>query len=37
MTITTPVLAGPGLMPIARSGPLSFNNDEDDANSTAQQ
>lgn len=37
MAITTPVLAGPGLMPIARTGPLTFNNDEDDANGTAQQ
>jgi len=35
MAITTPTLAGPGLMPIALSGPYSFNNDEDDANSAA--
>ena len=31
MAITTPVLAGPGLMPKSISGPYSFNNDEDDA------
>ena len=31
MAITTPVLIGDGQMPEARSGPLSFNNDEDDA------
>lgn len=37
MGITTPVLAGDGLMPIAQMGPYSFNNIEDDANSTAQQ
>lgn len=36
MGLTTPVLAGPGLMPKSRTGPLSFNNDEDNA-STAQQ
>ncbi len=37
MALTTPVLAGPGLMPKAGMSPLSFNNDEDDANGTAQQ
>lgn len=31
MAITTPTLAGPGLMPVSRSAPLCFNNDEDDA------
>jgi len=31
MAITTPILAGPGLMPIERGPMLSFNNDEDDA------
>ena len=31
MAITRPVLAGPGLMPVSRSAPLCFNNDEDDA------
>ena len=31
MAITTPVLAGAGLMPLAMSGPYSFNNDEGDA------
>ena len=31
MAITTPILAGHGLVPLARSEPLSFNNDEDDA------
>jgi len=35
MAITTPVLAGDGLMPTARTGPYSFNNDEDDANGAA--
>jgi len=34
--ITTPTLTGPGAYPIERSGPLAFNNDEDDA-STAEQ
>ena len=29
MAITTPTLIGDGQMPTARSGPLSFNNDED--------
>lgn len=33
--ITTPTLAGPGLMPIERYAPLAFNNDEDDANTGA--
>ncbi len=31
MAVTTPILAGPGLMPKAGISPLSFNNDEDDA------
>jgi len=31
MAITTPVLAGAGLMQLAMSGPYSFNNDEGDA------
>ena len=31
MAITTPILAGPGLMPTAGRSMLSFNNDEDDA------
>jgi len=31
MAITNPTLAGPGLLPIARTGKLTFNNDEDDA------
>jgi len=31
MAITTPTLIGDGMMPVARTGPLSFNNDEDDA------
>lgn len=31
MAITTPTLAGPGLMPVSRTAPLCFNNDEDDA------
>jgi len=31
MAITTPTLTGPGSMPITRTGPRSFNNDEDDA------
>lgn len=35
MAITRPILAGPGLMPVSRSGPLCFNNDEDDANAAA--
>ena len=35
MAITTPTLAGPGIYPVSRSGPLSFNNDEDDANAAA--
>lgn len=30
MGITNPVLAGPGIFPVARTGPLSFNNDEGD-------
>lgn len=33
--ITTPTLTGPGSYPIERSGPLAFNNDEDNA-STAE-
>ena len=37
MGITTPTLIGAGQMPVARTGPLSFNNDEDDASGTAQQ
>ncbi len=37
MGITTPKLIGDGQMPVSRTGPLSFNNDEDDANGTAQQ
>ncbi len=37
MGITTPTLAGPGLYPINVGPMLSFNNDEDDANGTAQQ
>ncbi len=36
MSITTPKLIGDGQMPVSVTGPLSFNNDEDDA-STAQQ
>lgn len=35
MGITTPTLAGPGLYPINVGSMLSFNNDEDDANSVA--
>ena len=35
MAITTPTLAGPGIYPVSRSGLLSFNNDEDDANAAA--
>ena len=35
MAITTPTLAGPGLMPIMRIGPWAVNNDEDDANGAA--
>ncbi len=31
MAITTPVLAGPGLMPRGRAEPLSFNDDNTDA------
>lgn len=31
MAITTPTLIGDGMMPVSRTGPLSFNNDEDDA------
>ena len=31
MAITTPTLTGPGSMPFTRTGPLAFNNDEDDA------
>ena len=37
MAITTPTIIGDGQMPVSRTGPLSFNNDEDDANGTAQQ
>lgn len=37
MAITRPTLAGPGIMPVSRAAPLSFNNDEDDANTAAQQ
>ncbi len=36
MGITNPVLAGPGIFPISRSGPFSFNNDEDDADIAVQ-
>lgn len=35
MAITTPILSGAGTLPIARSGPLSFNNDENDAHTAA--
>lgn len=35
MAITRPILAGPENYPISRSGPLAFNNDENDANSSA--
>ena len=35
MAITTPTIVNE--LPVARSGPYSFNNDEDDANGTAQQ
>lgn len=35
MAITTPTLVGQGSMPIARTGPRSFDNDEDDANGAA--
>jgi hypothetical protein len=35
MAITNPVLAGPGSFPVNVTGPLSFNNDEDDANGAA--
>ncbi len=35
MAITTPTLIGDGQMPVSRTGPLSFNNDEDDANGAA--
>jgi len=31
MGITNPVLAGPGIFPVSRSGPLSFNDDNTDA------
>ncbi len=37
MAITTPTIIGDGQMPVSRTGPLSFNNDEDDANGAAQQ
>lgn len=36
MAITTPVLAGPALMPKSITGPFSFNNDEDDADVAVQ-
>lgn len=36
MAITRPTLAGPGIMPISRSAPLCFNNDEDDADVAVQ-
>lgn len=35
MGLTTPTLAGPGIYPVSRSGPLAFNNDEGDANTDA--
>lgn len=36
MAITNPVLAGPGIYPVARSGPLSFNDDNTDATPATQ-
>ena len=36
MALTTPTLAGPGILPVSRSGPLAFNNDEDDADVAVQ-
>lgn len=36
MAITTPTLAGPGIFPVSRSGPLAFNNDENDAGAAQQ-
>lgn len=34
--ITRPTLAGPGLMPVSKSAPLCFNNDEGDADVAVQ-
>ncbi len=36
MAITTPTIIGKGQMPVAMTGPLSFNNNEDDADVAVQ-